>query len=275
MNPKEREVVGLAVCLEALKSLVNKQLLHFTPVTQTPEEMEVRYPSSVHRDLFVIRLQDFLSETGSKDVLGYKASCLEVLQTVAAQPLFDRNGSSQALVAAVHELTAWINAPITPKFWLPTVGVEAVLIVSIKELLYISGNQAKHNPSRLSRVSKAVSELLKKHGHEVPAHQVAFVLNELQEHLGENLFLYYASWAAELLNAVWWGVQRYLEPLFQESYVQGDGDPPRYSYTNPEGVVALEAQGWFWELMNSIRTRPYVAPFKASRFLREKSSLEW
>lgn len=275
MNPKEQEVVGLAVCLEALKSLVNKQLLLFTPVSHTPREMEVRYPNSVHRDLFVIRLQDFLSEKGSQDVLGYKASCMDVLQTVAAEPLFDREGSSADVVAAVHELNTWINAPITPKFWLPTLSVEAVLTVSIKELLYIAGNQAKHNPSRLSGVSKAVSELLKKHGHAVPAHQVAFVLNELQEHLGENLFLYYASWAAELLNAVWWAIQRYLEPLFHESYVRGDGDPPRYSYTYPDGVESLEAQGWFWELMNSVRARPYVAPFKASRFLREKSSLEW
>ena len=57
--------------------------------------------------------------------------------------------------------------------------------------------------------------------------------------------------------------------------VHGDGDPPRYSYIYPEGIESPEAQSWFWELMNGIRARPYVAPFKASRFLREKSSLEW
>jgi hypothetical protein len=171
-------------------------------------------------------------------------------------------------------LADWSVRPIQLKLWLPTLSVEAKLSVTRSELLRIAGNQAKHNPSRLSRVAQLASELLRKQGYDVSPHQVPFLLNDFREHLQDNFFIYYASWLAELLNDVRWGIQRYLEPLFQTSIVREGADSPRYHYVFPAEVTSDAARVWFWELMNHVRSGPPVRPFKASRFLREQSSLE-
>lgn len=274
MTPKEREAVGLAVCVEALQSFVNHLLLHFTPVTSRPGEMEVRFHTSVHRDLFLIRFEDFFREKGSADVLGSKMSCMEVLRTAAAERNFEVNSSGSLLTSSVQALADWIAQAVEPKLWLPTLEVEARLSVTRAQLLNIAGNQAKHNPSRLSEAAGVASGLLREKGYEVPAHQAPFVLNEFRDHLHENFFIYYASWMAELLNDVRWGIQRYLEPLFHASIVREGGDSPLYHYDFPAEVTSEAARLWFWELMNHVRSGPPVQPLKASRFLREQSSLE-
>lgn len=274
MTPKEREAVGLAVCVEALQSFVSKLLLQFTPVTSRPGEMEVRFHNSVHRDLFLIRLQDFLSEKGSADVLGSKMSCMEVLKTAASERNFEVNGSGTLLTSSVQTLAAWLAQSVEPSLWLPTLGVEAKVSATRTQLLHIAGNQAKHNPSRLSDAARVASQLLLHQGHTVPAHLAPFVLNEFRDHLQDNFFIYYASWMAELLNDVRWGIQRYLEPLFHSSIVREEGDFPSYHYVYPAEVTSEAARLWFWELMNHIRSGPLLQPFKASAFLREESPLE-
>lgn len=275
MTPQEREVVGLAVCIEALNSLVNHAVLQFTPVSNQPGEMEVRFHNSAHRDLFLIRLQDFLSEKGCETVLGAEMTCVEVLQAACAQRQFEVGGSGTSLTTAVTELTEWLAAPLAAKLWLPTIDVEAKLRVTRAQMLRIAGNQAKHNPSRLSRVAKFASKLLREQGYDVPPHLIPFVLNDFRDHLHDNFFIYYASWTAELLNNVRWGVQRYLEPLLHQSLIPEDGDFPRWHYLYPAEVTSDVAQAWFRELMGRLTSPPPVRPFKASGFLREQSSLEW
>lgn len=237
--------------------------------------MEVKFHNSVHRDLFLIRLQDFLSEHGSPDVLGSKLSCIEVLQLAASERHFEVNASGASLAVSVQALADWIAQPIEPKLWLPTLNVEAKLSVTRADLLRIAGNQAKHNPSRLSRVALFASDLVRKQGHEVPPHQAPFLLKDIRDHLADNFFIYYASWIAELLNDVRWGIHRYLEPLFHASIMREGGDSPLYHYVYPAEVTSESARLWFSELMNHVRSGPPVQPFKASRFLREQSSLEW
>ena len=275
MSPHDREATSLAISVEALQNIVNHLLLHFTPVTGRAGEMEVRFHSSAQRDLFLIRVQDFLSEKGSVEVLGSNVSCLEALKVAATERNFEIDGSADLLVSSVHALDQWISTSVQPKLWLPTLEVEATLSATRADLLKIAGNQAKHNPARLSGISVLASRLLREQGHDVPSHQLPFVLSEFREHLQENFFIYYASWIAELLNAVRWAIQRYLEPLYQRSIVRDPDDDYRYRYAIPREIVSDIGRAWFWELMNNIRSRPAVQPFKASRFLREQSSLEW
>lgn len=276
MTPREHEAIGLAVCCDALANLINRSMLEFRPVSAYPGEAEVLFPSGVHRDLFLVRLLDFLSERGTAQLLGTKASCLDVLHDACANKNFEVDESAVELKNAVKDLATWISEPVSPKFWLPTLDIDTRLTVTRLQLLKIAGNQAKHNPSRLTGVSSQVRELLLAHGHDVALESVPFVLEDFRAHLQDNFFIYYATWIGELLNNVWWGLQRYLEPTFHACYiVHQEDDPARYRYEFPAGVDDKSARDWFWQLMNCIRQRPYVLPFKGAHYLKEQSSLEW
>lgn len=274
MTPREQEAIGLAVCCDALANLINRSMLTFRSVSAYPGEAEVVFQDAVHRDLFLIRLLDFLSEHGSAQLLGSRASCLDVLVGVCTTRSFEVAGSASTLQSAVDDLSEWIAETVTPEFWLPTLSINTRLAVTRLQLLQIAGNQAKHNPSRLAGVSFRLRELLLAHGHDVPLESIPFVLDDFRDHLHNNFFIYYATWIGELLNNVWWGIQTYLEPTLHSCIVYEAGDPPRYRYDFPAGIDDKSAREWFWQLMNSTRRRPYVTPFKCARYLKEQSSLE-
>lgn len=274
MSPHEREIIGLAVCCAALSNLVNRQMLTLTPVANHPGEVEVRFPSGVHRDLFLVRLLDFMSERGSADLLGTPASCLRVLLDACNRRHFDVSGSAAALDVAVTALNSWISQVVRLKLWLPTLRINACLNVTRLELLKISGNQAKHNPSRLTGIANLLHELLHAHGYVVPITAIPLALDDLREHLGDNFFIYYATWIGELLNNLWWGVCRYLMPTHSACFVRDDVDPQLYRYDFPPSINDEVARQWFWGLMDAVRQGPYIQPFKGASYLKGKSALE-
>lgn len=276
LTPIEREAIGLCICCEAITNLVNHAMLLFTPVTSEPGEMEVRFHTGVHRSLFLIRLLDFLSEKGSAALLGEKASCLDVLEQAAALRQLSPGHAGDDLAKAVSAMKDWLEASIVPTFWLPTIDLNVHLTVTHHQLLRISGNQAKHNPSRLSAVSQEVQALLAERGHQVPIDMIPFVLGDLREHLSENHFIYYATWITELLNDIRWGIQTYLAPVYARSYRSNPDIPFHYRFEAPAGITAKSnTHMWFHDLMNQVRAKPIIPRFRASRFLRTQSSLEW
>jgi hypothetical protein len=272
----EREAIGLSICCEALSDLVNHSMLVFIPVTSEPGEMEVRFQTGVHRSLFLIRLLDFLSEKGSAALLGQKASCLDVLEQAASLRQLSPGHAGDDLAKAVSAMKDWLEATITPTFWLPMIDLDVRLTVTHHQLLRISGNQAKHNPSRLSAVSQEVQVLLAEHGHQVPIDMIPFVLGDLREHLSENHFIYYATWITELLNDIRWGIQTYLSLVYTRTYCSDPDIPFRYRFEPPAGIASgSTAHMWFHDLMNQVRAEPIIPRFRTSRFLRTQSSLEW
>lgn len=204
LSPIEREAIGLCVCCDALNGLVNRAMMQLN--LNGNGEMEVLFHTGVHRSLFLVRLLDFVSERGSAKLLGMKASCLDVLEQVATQRLLTGGQGGEALAVAVSSLRSWMETVITPTVWLPSIDVNARLSVTRHQLLEVSGNQAKHNPSRLSVVSGKFQALLGAAGHNVPIDKIPFALADMRDHLEGNLFIYYAAWIAELLNDVRWGI---------------------------------------------------------------------
>lgn len=277
MHPAAREAIGLCVAAEALSCMVNHALMDFTPVRIRPGEMEVLFKSSAHRDLFLIRMLDFVHEKGSTTLLGEKMSCLGVLERASNDQALSPGPAAYELATAVREAKAWLEHPIRPEFWLGSIGLNVRLAVTRLQLLKISGNQAKHNLARLTAVSSDVHALLVEHGHDVALEQIPFALDDLREHLGENLFIYYGSWLAELMNNLAWAIHRYLTPVYLRSYRSLDHEMEGlYRFEPPEGIGSRTVQHtWFHNLMNHVRRGPHVQPFRASRYLRERSSLEW
>jgi hypothetical protein len=271
----ETETIGLCICVEAVGDIANHVLLKLRNVSAYPGEVEVLFHDCAHRDLFLIRLLDFVKESGSKQLTGISGSCLAVLKEACVTKSFDVDGSVSDLRNSVQALEEWLSHKKSITLWLPTLDVNATLEVSRLEFLNITGNHSKHNLSRLTRVSRDVANMLKAHGYAVPEEQIPLALDDLREHLAENYFIYYSTWLAELLNNVRWGIQTYLTPTFARSYRDGPEDSRAYSYKYPSDIQQNIPRQWFWRLMNNVRARPYLKKFVGARYLKEGSSLEW
>lgn len=264
INVSERETIGLCIVCEAIGEIINHMLLDIRDNDEYPEEATVYFPTSVHQQLFLIRLLDFAKENGDSGLTGVKGSCLDVLSSACESRSFDVQGSIALLQEATEGLKEWLNTPTSLKLWLPTVDVEARFYVPRLQLIFISGNQAKHNISRLTGLARNIQDMLKSHGHEVPLEQIPLALDDFREHLNDDFFVYYGTWLSELMNDIRWGIQQYLLPTFYESYKKAsDIDDIAYRYEYPSSITGAVPRSWFWRLMNHIRSGPYVKRFQA------------
>lgn len=271
----ERETIGLCICLEAVSNIANHSLLTLRDVSAYPGEAEAIFQSRVHRDLFLIRLLDFVKETGSKQLTGVTGSCLAVLKQACTTRCFNVNGNVAELQNSVEALEAWLSEKKEITLWLPTLDINAKIKISRVDFLNITGNHSKHNLSRLTGVSRDVAKMLAEHGYSVPEEQIPLALDDFREHLAENYFVYYSTWLAELLNNIRWGLQSYLTPIFVLSYKSDPTNVPMYRYEYPPEITNPVAREWFWRLMNNVRSRPYFKKFSGAHYLKKESSLEW
>lgn len=269
-NPVETETIGLCIALEAVSDLANHDLLDLGNVDSLPGEAEVRFPSRAHQQLFLIRLVDFAKEGGDQTLTGITGSCLAVLLAACESKSFDRDESINCLRGPVHALNDWLKSKTSLRLWLPTLNLEANLVVPRIEFLYIAGNQAKHNLSRLTAISKHIVKTLKEHGHDVSPEHIPLALEDFREHLQEDYFAYYGTWLAELLNNVRWGLQEYLAPTFRTSYYKVPDEELRYEYRFPDSVTNPIAREWFWRLMNHVRTGPYLKKFCGAHYMKRE-----
>lgn len=266
----EKEAIGICIALEGIDDIVNHALLDLTDVSAYPGEIEVRYKSHVHQQIFLVRLLDFVKEGGDFSLTGIEGSCLDVLIAACDRKAFDSDGSVSALRDAVDALTSWINAETTFRMWLPTLQIDATLTVSRMEFLFIVGNHVKHNLSRLTVVSKRVVKLLERNGYSVELEQVPLALDDFREHLQEDYFVYYGTWLTELFNNVRWGLQDYLNPAFQRAYSKVPGEDLRYQYNFPDSITSPVSRVWFCRLMNNLRKEPYLKRFTGVRYMKKE-----
>jgi len=275
MSTSEKEAIGLCISLEAVGDIANLALVELRDVSMYPGEVEVYFRTHIHQELFIIRLLDFVKESGDPQLTGVSGSCLKVLQSACDSCSFNQENSVGALRESVKELDDWLNYKTPIKLWLPTLDIKADIEVSRLDFIAISGNHFKHNLSRLTRVSGDIHSILETNGYSVSREQIPLTLDDFREHLQENYFIYYGTWLTELLNNIRWGLQNYLQPTFATSYTKGSPEDIRYSYEYPAEIEQEVPRQWFWRLMNNIRTGPYLKKFSGAHYLKEQSSLEW
>lgn len=266
----EREAIGLCIALEALNDIVNHALLIVRQESEVSREAEVRFPTRIHQSMFLVRLLDFAKEGGDATLTGVQGSCLAVLQAACSSKSFDTENSVDALRESTLALASWLDATTPLTLWLPSLNVEANLVVPRYQFLYIAGNQAKHNISRLTGLSKIVAGMLTKNGYPTTPEQVPIALDDFHEHLQEDYFAYYGTWLAELLNNVRWGIQSYLLPTYLKSFTPDADGSVSYCYRYPALITNAIPREWFWRLMNNIRTGPYLKPFTGTRYAKKE-----
>ena len=105
-NSAEREVIGLCVALEAVGNLVNHALFDPRDVSTCFGEVEAVFHTYIHLELFLIRLLDFVKETGDCKLTGVDGSCLKVLKSVCNSCSFNQDNSIESLKNSVQELDA-------------------------------------------------------------------------------------------------------------------------------------------------------------------------
>ena len=267
MNEAEQEAINLCIASDALRDIVNHQLLELSPVAEG--HSSVTFASRVHQELFLIRLLDFCSEQTEARLTGFGGSCLSLLAQACGTRSFGSEASIDRLAAPTFRLQAWLREATHIGPWLPSLNLQLRAQVPRQELVFLAGNLAKHNAARLTRASNRFARLLADHGHEVSLPQVVLAIDDLAELLNEDYFAYYCAWISQQFNDVLWGIYHYLLPTYATVYrdlsEEKDG---KYGVDYPEGIVDPIAREWFWRLMNSVRALPPIRPFSVAPYMQ-------
>jgi hypothetical protein len=91
-------------------------------------------------------------------------------------------------------------------------------------------------------------------------------LKEIYGDLHDNVLNYHASTITEMMNNIRWGIHAYLKPEFDRAYHKTDGI--FYDFALPDDISTDLGITCYWELMNAVRSGPYVQRFKVNEILK-------
>lgn len=265
-NSTEREVIFLKAVKELIDEMVNFEI---GKIIGTDPHSQFQFCSMTHRKFFNIILVDFLSCSDRK-VLGEQSSYLSALKSICSSPNFEHNNSIHNLSIYVTEFADWLeHEVIIEKIWLPSIELETDLSIKRFEFIKICGNISKHNFSRLSGVVKELQSIFQRNNITLNDDEALVIIEEFYMWFHEDIFSYHSSAIAEFLNNIRWGIYEYLQPEFQQSIVYETQEHPlKYRYTYPNKVKKPFARTCYWELMNDIRSAPYMKKFQVTEYLK-------
>ena len=146
--------------------------------------------------------------------------------------------------------------------------MQTTLKISRISFLKMCGNISKHNFLRSVGVAEELKKTLAASGVEVTLDYALFALADFYERFHTDILNYHSSTIAEFLNNIRWGIYEYMQPEFRRSIVGVGGDPPKYRYIYPKGVTFSFVKECYWELMNEVRSAPYMRRFAVTKWLK-------
>ena len=261
----EQEVIVLKAVIELINSMVNFERMD---LLGNDPDSKVAFKSPTHQKFFNIILVDFLSsplQTGSNIK---QPTYLEDLTKIVNNPYFNENDSVHNLKVATQEFKDWLEQEVEVGVWLPSIDTDTRLKIKRLDFLKMTGDISKHNYLRAIGVAEELKEILSKNGITVDINEAILALAEFYERFHTDILNYHSSTIAEFLNNIRWGIYHYLQPEFNKSIVWEGGDPPKYHYTYPEKIQSEFAKACYWELMNEVRSKPYMRKFKVTKWLK-------
>jgi len=272
MNLIEREVIILNTAWGMIDDMVNWGMFVKSEGTEQTSRM---FHTSQHRRLFAILLGDFLSQVqafrGDPVPLGLLAppsnarpadrTFLLHLRQVCERPQLGTDVGE--LNVAVERFAAWLEK----EFDAPGVNLSVIEVVAdlhMNRFTYIKmcGDIAKHSLPRLEANVKRLAGVLKASGHLVKEEDAYRALDDFFTWFHDDIFIYHVSEIAECLNNIRWAIFEYLRGEFFKSWHRPeDGYELLYRYRIPESCVDTIACGMYWDLMNRVRARPWMARF--------------
>lgn len=262
----EAEIISLRAIIEMINSMVNKAMIE---LRGKDPDTELVFHTFIHQKLFYIILVDFLSPFDS-NLVGKKGAAVDLLKSICEEPSFEFENSMAFLKESVTVFSDWINKEIVrEKTWFPAINRELDLKIKRWEFIKICGNISKHNFARLTGTYTLLKNILKRNGvSEIAPDAMNMLLDEFYEQFHEDVLNYHNSCIAEMLNNIRWGIHEYLFPEFIRSYTQIGSDSFRYEYKYPKQIQPAYAKSCYWDLMNDVRSKPYLKKFKVTKYLK-------
>jgi hypothetical protein len=273
-SPIEQEVIVLKAIWELIDDMVNYTM--FTKLTDTAD-VTLNFNSSTHQRLFNILLGDLLSLPGGNPLglptpppgtLASERSLFFHLKRVCADPKLNAEGND-LLRTPLDAFLEWLETEcVVTDVWLPSIELQIDIKVKRVFFLKICGNIAKHGFTRLGVNVGDICDLLHTNGATVDREQGFLVIPEFYEWFHTNLFSYHSSAIAEFLNNIRWGIYDYLRPEFMRSFTRDDPNSIAYRFVYPLDCNRPVAQTMYWDLMNEMRSAPYIPRFEVTRYLK-------
>jgi len=264
LNSVESEVVFLKAIKEIIDSMVNFEMLS---LLGSDPDSEIRFKTSTHQRFFNIALVDFLS-TSDKKAPVKQTSYLGALRAISAQPSFNTYDSINALRGATDTFVYWLKEKVSVDVWLPSIDTQANIQITRLDFLKMCGDISKHNVLRSVGVAEGLRKTLATSGIVVELEEAMLALGDFYERFHTDILNYHSSTIAEFLNNIRWGIYEYLQPEYHRSIVWEDGEPPMYRYTYPDEVKHNYAKQCYWDLMNEVRSEPYMRRFQVTKWLK-------
>jgi hypothetical protein len=265
-SPMETEVLVLQAMVESINAVVNHEVLAFGQPYDG--ETQVGFQSISSRALFNVLLADMLEQCDPK-LLGASGSLIDHLQRVAHNPQFETSDSEDFRLA-VDAFVEWLNAEIVVPVWFPSIDKQVDLKLRRRDFISICGNVSKHGLSRLTRKAQQLASILEANGVNVDQLKALRALDDFYERFHTDILSYHCSSLAQMMNNIRWGIQGYLRDEFMRSYVPPESEAwPRYSYRIPKSIQSDFAESRYWDLMNTVRAKPWIERFVGPANLRK------
>jgi hypothetical protein len=283
MNDTEREAIILNSAWEMIDGMVNWAM--FVKNDRT-EPTNLMFETSQHRRLFVILLGDFLSEvrafkrepvplglkTAPSNARPSDLTFLFHLRQVCADPKL--GGDATRLSAAIEAFADWLEGDfVASGVNLHAVNVVADVHVARYRYIKMCGDIAKHNLARLATNVSHLRKLLDAAGHAVSEQEAYLAVENFYEWFHDNIFIYHSSQIAEFLNNIRWAIFEYLQSEFRQSWhltEKATPDFPMYAYHFPTDIAEPVARAMYWDVMNRVRSRPWVRRFVVSAPFKQR-----
>lgn len=268
----DHEAIVLKSVWDSISGMVNFNVFE---KFERVEDTTMTFKTDVHQRLFNILLSDFVSAPKPwpfglakppKETPEASRNIMFHLGRITKTPILNPAGS-EYIRQPLEEFQAWLEKEcFVEKVWLPSIELETNIRVKRIAFIKICGNIAKHNFARLSYSVDDICAILNANGGKVSRDECFMVIEEFYDWFHNDLFAYHSSAIAEFLNNVRWGLYDYLRPVFKASYTPGEW--PAYSYKYPADCQNKIGKSMFWNLMNDVRSEPYMPRFEVTRFLK-------
>ena len=270
----EQEVIVLKAIWEQIDAMVNYEMFGTLSCT---DDVTLMFNTMTHQRLFNILLVDFLSGPRTwpfgltmppSGAPQSERGLLFHLKRICDDPQLNSTGSD-TLRLPLDAFTQWLETELCiDKVWLPSITVETNIRVKRIAFIKICGNISKHNFTRLSVNVAEICEILNANGISLDEEQGYLVIPEFYEWFHRHIFNYHSSAIAEFLNNIRLGIYDYLRPEFARSYTKDDPASIAYRFKYPPDCNKPVAQSMYWDLMNAVRSGPYMPRFEVTRYLK-------
>jgi hypothetical protein len=267
LTPIENEIITLKVVLDMIGDMVNHETMTFYLHAL---DSSIIFKTMTHMAFFNIILVDLLSKPS--DIFLDDKKYIDRLKDICDNPLMGKTSDAQELKIAVCAFDQWLSDKVTiQNRWFPSLDLNIDLNIRRQDFIYMCGNIAKHNFTRLTRVAENLQRVFEDNGQSVSLDKCIVALEDFREQFYNDIFHYHSSTIAEFLNNIRWGIYSYASAV-RACCVENSYDKTMrlsiYKYSYPTDVTSDIGKTCFWNLMHDVMREPYVQRFEVAKYLK-------